>query len=319
MHFSFITLTMLKPLFLITLIVTTLTGCPANNETPPPAASKTSIEDSDLISVTDFSGAVITLEQPATRIVALAPHIVENLFSIGAGEKIVGVVSYSNFPPAAQKIEIVGGYQSINHEKILELKPDLIVAWESGNGNNPVARLKELGFTVFLDQPDTLDDVAISLKKLGVLTGNIEQSEQAANAFTTELNTLRERYSSAPLVSTFYQVWNEPLQTINGNHIISDAISACGGVNIYAEELPIAPVINIESILQRDPEAIIASGMSESRPEWLDDWKNWPALTAVERDNLFFVHPDHIQRHTVRQLLAIKEICRQLEVARRRR
>ena len=120
-------------------------------------------------------------------------------------------------------------------------------------------------------------------------------------------------------VYTFYQVWNSPLRTINGGHIISDAIELCGGVNIYAGEPAIAPIINIESILTRNPEVILASGMSDSRPEWLDEWKKWPSLSAVKSDNLYFVDPDHIQRHTARILNGIHTICGQLQNARDKR
>jgi len=114
-------------------------------------------------------------------------------------------------------------------------------------------------------------------------------------------------------------VWNSPIRTINGKHIISNAIALCGGVNIYANESAIAPIINIESILERNPEVILASGMSDSKPEWLEEWKDWPALQAVTLDNLYFVDPDHIQRHTVRILEGIETICAQLQEAREKR
>jgi iron complex transport system substrate-binding protein len=235
---------------------------------------------------------------------------------VGAGEQIVGIVSHSDYPPAAKRHPIVGGYEQTNHERIVELNPDLIIAWESGNSQGNIEKLRELGFPVLIDQPDSLNDIARSLRLLGAVSGNNETAERVANEFLSAVNQHRAENTDKRKVSAFYQVWNDPLISINGNHIITDAIRACGGRNIFADEVAVAPRINIESIITMNPESIIASGMGEERPEWLEDWKKWPSLRAVKQNNLFFVNPDHLQRHTVRQLLAIKTICSQLDTAR---
>jgi len=288
-----------------------LIGCEQGDETTD-KQHKTEFE------VTDFDGNRVSLSKPASKIVALAPHIVENVFTAGAGESLIGVVTYSNFPERAKNLPLVGGYSNTNLEKIVELNPDLIIAWESGNAAASLEQIKQLGFNVYIDQPDNLEDVAKSIRDIGVLAGRSEIAEAAAADYLSKVRQIKQLNQAKAKVSTFYQVWNDPLQTINGKHIISDAIALCSGQNIYAEEPVIAPVINIESILQRDPLAIIASGMSSARPEWLDDWKSWPSLTAVKNDNLFFVEPDHIQRHTVRILLGIESICSHLDMARQR-
>jgi len=288
-----------------------LIGCEQGSETTD-KQHKTEFE------VTDFDGNRVSLSKPASKIVALAPHIVENVFTAGAGESLIGVVTYSNFPERAKNLPLVGGYSNTNLEKIVELNPDLIIAWESGNAAASLEQIKQLGFNVYIDQPDNLEDVAKSIRDIGVLAGRSEIAEAAAADYLSKVRQIKQLNQAKAKVSTFYQVWNDPLQTINGKHIISDAIALCSGQNIYAEEPVIAPVINIESILQRDPLAIIASGMSSARPEWLDDWKSWPSLTAVKNDNLFFVEPDHIQRHTVRILLGIESICSHLDMARQR-
>lgn len=280
------------------------------------STSKSTSQHEQEITVSDFSGNTLTLPKPAQRVVALAPHIVENLFSIGAGDTLVGVVTHSDFPAEATNLPIVGGYKKTNYEKIAELKPDLIVAWESGNSYGNLNKLRDLGFTVLIDQPDSLDDIAKSLRMLGSATGKSKRANEVATAFTEKLNKFRVNQADKPSVSVFYQVWNDPLITINGNHIISDAIRACGGKNVFANEVAVAPRTNIESVIAKNPEAIIASGMSEARPEWLDDWKQWRSITAVENNHLFFVDPDHLQRHTIRQLSAIKSICTQLDQVR---
>jgi len=290
-----------------------ITACDSDSQ----RGAQTSLDsENSAIQVIDFNGNTVSLAAPAERVIALAPHVVENIFSAGAGDKLIGVVQYSDFPEQAKSLPIVGGYEKTNHEKIVELDPDLIIAWESGNSHASLTRLTELGYTVYVDQPDTLADVAKSIKDIGILTGRTAVARPAAENYLAQLAKFKFKYKNAPKVSAFYQVWNQPLQTINGKHIISDAIETCGGMNVYADEFAVAPVINVESILERDPQAIIASGMSDSRPDWLNDWRKWPSLTAVQKDNLFFVDPDHIQRHTTRILLGIESICAQLDLAR---
>ena len=306
----------LKPASLVLLMLLILTAC--SESTAPLELEPNTINNplEAAISVTDFAGNTIELSKPAQRIVALAPHIVENVFSAGAGNQLVGVVSYSDYPEAAKSLPIVGGYQKTNLEKILELRPSLIVAWQSGNSQGSIQRLQELGFTVYIDQADSLKDVAKSILDIGILSGHREHASRIANEYLAELAEIQKDNQDKQKVSSFYQVWNSPLQTISGDHIISNAIEICGGTNIYADEFAVAPIINIESILQRDPTVIIASGMSEARPEWLSDWLKWPSLTAVQQDNLFFVNPNHIQRHTIRLLRGIATICKQLDMAR---
>jgi len=266
--------------------------------------------------VTDYLGNVITFDKPVESIIALAPHIVENVYSAGAGDLLVAAVAYSNYPEAAKRLPQVGSYNVINYEAIIQLNPDLIIVWESGHNKSSLDRLSELGFQVYTDQPKALNDVTKSIRDIGVLTQRQPQAEKAIKLFLQQLAEIKQQYSDTTNVSVFYQVWDQPLQTINGQHIISNALKVCGGDNIYADEAAFAPVINIESILERDPQAIIASGMADERPDWLDDWKKWPQLTAVQQDNLLFVPPDLIQRHTVRILQGIRQICEQLSAVR---
>lgn len=278
-------------------------------------ATLTQVAHAD-VQVTDFQGRTVTLEQPAERIVALAPHIVENAFSAGAGDKLVAAVNYSDYPPAAKELPQLGGYKAVSVEAVVALKPDLVLVWRSGNGDTLIRQLERMGLTVFVDEPRTLEDVARSVQAIGVLAGTEGEAEEAARVFTRRLEGLRGEYSDRPPVTVLYQVWNQPLQTLNGEHLVSDVIRLCGGRNAYADAEPIAPKINMESVLERDPQAIVASGMGDERPEWLDEWKEWPGLTAVKQDNLFFVPPDLIQRHTFRILDGAELLCRHLSTAR---
>ena len=308
---------------MLALLAILIGGCDSQPKQTPLTINNVSTEVSDRVDlsvqVIDFNGSIVKLDQPARRIVALAPHVVENVYSAGAGEHLVGVVAYSDFPQAATTLPIVGGYAQTNLEKILELQPDLVIAWQSGNSDSSVARIQQLGFPVYIDQPRRLDDIAKSIRDIGILAGTIDIAESNAQSYLSSIDKVRKKNLAQQPVSTFYQVWDSPLRTINGGHIISNAIELCGGLNIYADEALIAPIINIESILERDPEVILASGMSDARPDWLDDWLAWPSLSAVKLDNLFFVNPDHIQRHTVRIVNGINRICSQLQQAREKR
>ena len=269
------------------------------------------------VSVEDFAGRTVTLAAPARRVVALAPHIVENVFSAGAGDRLVGVVSYSNYPGAARTIPRVGSYNAFSLETIASLEPDLIVMWGSGNGMQSLARLELLGIPVFVSEPRQLEDIPRAIRDLGTLAGTRQVSETRALAMEQALASLRAKYSQRATLKVFYEIWNEPLQTINGEHLISQLMALCGGRNIFADVATLAPRISIEAVLARTPDAIVASGMGESRPDWLDQWRQYPSLPAVRNNALFFVPPDHLQRPTARVLLGAQALCEQLDSARR--
>lgn len=268
------------------------------------------------ITVEDYLGRSVTLESPARRIVALAPHIVENLYSAGAGNKLVGVVSYSNYPQEATGIQKVGSYAAFSLETIVSLQPDLILMWGSGNGMRALEKLETLDIPVFVSEPRQLGDIPRSISLLGKLAGTEQASEAEALRIEREIILLKAAYGSSQALTVLYQIWNDPLQTINGDHLISQVIELCGGTNIFGDIKTLAPKISIESVLLRNPDVIVASGMSRARPEWLDDWVNYPSLTAVKNKALFFVDPDHIQRPTARVLLGARELCEKLNTVR---
>jgi iron complex transport system substrate-binding protein len=268
--------------------------------------------------VTDSSGAQVALDEPARRIVSLAPHATELLFAAGAGPYVVGAVAHSDHPPQARAIARVGHSQGLDLEAILALRPDLIVAWESGNPRHQVRRLRALGLAVYVSEPRTLEDIPAAIERLGVLAGTESTARAAGAGFREALQGLGARYGGQRPVRVFYQVWHRPLVTVSGEQIITEVLHLCGGENVFAELETLAPQIGIEAVLAADPEAIVASGADETRPEWLDDWQRWPQLTAVRRGNLFFVPPDLLQRPTPRLLDGAAMLCQQLEEARGR-
>lgn len=268
------------------------------------------------VQVVDQIGREVKLVKPAQRIVALAPHIVENLFTAGAGDKIVGAVGYSDYPEAAKKIPHVGSYKSFSLEAILAAKPDLVIIWHSGSGANILNKLGQLDIPTYVSEPKKLGDIAQSIRDYGALSGTVTTAEGAAREFEQRVTGLREQYADASKLRALYQVWNDPIQTLNDSQIISDVLRLCGATNVFGDAIPIAPKISVESVIERDPDVIIASGMGEERPEWLDQWRRWEDLRAVRHNTLYFVPPDLIQRHTVRILAGAKMTCRHLDDAR---
>lgn len=268
------------------------------------------------ITVKDGAGRTVSLSQPARRIVSLSPHTTENLFAAGAGAYVVGVVSYSDFPVAASKIRRVGDANNLDLEAIIALRPDLIVAWDSGNARPQIEKLQQLGLVVYASEPRRLEDVPVDIETLGRLTGTQSEAKQAAAIFRADHARLRNQYAERRPVSVFFQIWNRPLMTVNGSHLISDVIKLCGGKNVFAEVPALALEVNNEAVMVADPQVIIVSSAGERRAPWLDEWRRLPQLQAVKKGRLFSVRPDLITRPTPRILEGARLICGQLDQVR---
>ncbi len=271
------------------------------------------------LTLTDDSGQKFQFEKPVKRIVSLMPHGSELLFAVGAGDRLVGTVDYSDYPAAALKVPRVGGYSGLNIERIVALQPDVILAWPEGNANRELQRLRELGLTLFVSDPNSYEGIARNLETLGALAGNAEQGRVQAAEVRRQVAELRQLYQQRASVRVFYQVWHEPLMTQNGDTFISRAIELCGGRNVFAELSIRAPQISLEAVLAANPEAIVASGMGAARPEWLDDWQRFPALAAVQSGSLYHIHPDLFHRPTPRFLQGTRQLCQYLDKTRQQR
>ena len=176
-----------------------------------------------------------------------------------------------------------------------------------------------MGLNVHLSESNRIEDIAGELERIGKLAGTEVTANSAATAFRERYARLAARYGQRPPVTVFYQIWKQPLMTINRDQIISDAIRLCGGRNVFAHLPILAPTVTVEAVIAANPEAIVASGMGDSRPEWLDDWRRWSTLAAVTGDNLYFILPDLIQRHTPRILDGAEKLCIHLETVRAKR
>ena len=268
------------------------------------------------VAVVDDAGQKVALTSPAMRVVSLAPNLTEVLFFIGAGEQVVGVVEYSDFPPAARDLPVIGSHNRFDVEQILSLKPDLIVGWRSGNSQEDLDGLKRLGLPVFISEPSTVEGIVSLMERLGELTGHQAQSLSQASAFRASFNASRETYSTRRQVSVFYQVWEQPIYTLNGDHVISQLISLCGGRNIFSDLKQLAPVVSLESVLARDPEVIVGGGIFGQTPPWAERWQSWPTVRAVRNRHIYAVDSDHIARMGPRLAEGVEALCLVIDKAR---
>jgi iron complex transport system substrate-binding protein len=281
------------------------------------AALAASLPASAAISVTDGDGNTVTLQKPAQRVISLAPHITELLFAAGGASHVVGVVEYSDFPEAAKKIAQVGSSRELDLERIMALKPDLIVVWRHGESERQIEMVRKLGIPMFHSEPQKLDDIPDDVARLGQLMGTEAAAGRTADQLRGQLADLRKRYASRPVVRSFYQVWDQPLYTLNGRHIITDALHLCGGENIFAKLPVTAPVVSVEAVLQENPEAIFAT--AEKNYGGVSMWKAYPTLAAVRNGNLFTIDGNLLNRAGPRMIAGAAQLCEKLELARSHR
>ena len=269
------------------------------------------------ITVRDDDGNVVTLQKPAQRVIAMAPHVTELLFAAGGGDKIVGAVNYSDYPEEAKQIPRVGDNRQVDMERVLAMKPDLIVVWMHGSSERQIDQLRKLGIPLFHSEPKKLDNIADNLEAMGKLLGTEAVAGAAAKELRTKLAALRAQYASRPPVKVFYQVWDKPLYTLNGEHIVSDSLKVCGGVNIFADQKVTAPVVSVEAVLQADPEAVFAT--AEKDYGGVNLWRPYGMLKATKNGNLFTVNGNLLNRAGPRMIAGTAVLCEKLEEARQHR
>jgi len=265
------------------------------------------------VAVRDDMGSLVRLPAPAQRIISLSPHLAENVYSAGAGKALIATVAFSDYPRKARSVPRIGSFNAIDIERIITLKPDLVLAWGSGNGTRLVEQLRQLGLTVFVSEPLELNNVASLIERLGILAGTSSAAWPVASLYRQTIDGIRLHHRGKRKVSVFYQIWDKPLMTVNGKHMISDIIRLCGGRNVFSELKVLAPQVSKEAVIKADPEVIIASGAAGEHPEWLKNWLKWKSINAVKRGQLYTLDADIIQRQTMRLLMGTVKLCSILE------
>jgi len=265
------------------------------------------------IRVTDDSGRTLDLTEPASRIVSLSPHAGELVVAAGAGAALIGATAHSDYPAQAARVPRIGDAARIDRERLLTLRPDLVIAWPSGNRPQDLAWLERAGIPVYHSDPPSLEKIAENLREIGRLAGTVEAAEQAADAFDRRLSQLRNHYSRPAPIPVFFQVWAQPLITIGGRHIIAEALAACGARSVFPDLAPLAPSVSREAVIAADPHAIVAAVEADASDDPFTQWRRWEQMRAVADDRLITVLADLVHRPTPRLLDGIEIICRGLD------
>jgi len=253
---------------------------------------------------------------PAPRIVSLAPHRTESTYAAGAGAALVGTVEYSDYPAAARSLPRVGDGWRVDLERVLALRPDVVLAWSSGTPGTTIERLRALRLRVVEVPTFRLADVPAALRSIGDLAGTRAAAEPAALHFEAEVRRLREQHAAVRPVSVFVQIDDEPLFTVNGRHVISEVVELCGGRNVFADLPQIAPQIDVEAVLARDPQVILSTDDTVADPRAL--WLRWPKLSAVRQGTIYAMPSDTVARASPRMVQGMQAVCDALDDARRR-
>lgn len=276
-----------------------------------------------LITVLAVSSFNVFSTEPSTsnlkplRLIALAPHIVEMLFEIGAGEQIVGAVEYADHPEQALKIPRVGGYYGLQIEKLLALEPDIVFVWQSGNSPSDIEQIKRLGdslgIKVVYSKPKDIEDVATELRLFGKLLGRQQQAEIAARNFEVKLANIKQKYLNKKAIKVFYQLWSEPMMTINDTTWIHQLVEVCQGENVFAKNTTAYPQISIENVMVMQPQVIILPNEKAKKPQPIIAWHKWPEIPAVAANAFISVNADLLHRFSTRMLDGVKDMCEKIE------
>jgi iron complex transport system substrate-binding protein len=274
------------------------------------------------IEVRDDANHLLRFSQPAKRVISLAPHTTELLFAAGAKQQVLAVSAFSDFPAAARALPQIGDSRQLDIERILALKPDLLVVWGSGTPARQLAQLQKLGIPMFYSEPRKLADIADSILRLGRLLGSTAQAQETATQLQTTLADIARQYSTGRVVRLFYAISDNPLYTLNGQHIVNDAFMLCGAQNVFAALPVLAPAVSIEAVLEKNPEAIIvhrslnSSNNNPNNNPSLSPWQQFPALLAVQRNNIIPIEGHLLTRSGPRMIDGVRLLCEKLDRAR---
>jgi iron complex transport system substrate-binding protein len=267
------------------------------------------------LEVRDDAGQLVTLPSPARRVVTIAPHLSELVYAIGAGERLVGVSRYSDFPPEAARLPLIGDAFAVNLEAVAMLKPDLLLVWRSGVNPRQRERLRTLGVPVYESETTSVEQIADTLRRLGRLLGSEAGAEDSARHTERAWADLRSRYAGRPPVRVFYQLWHEPLMTVNHGHLIDQAMRACGGVNAFTGQPGLTPTISWEAAVASNPQVVIATAARDEPPR-LEGWQRFANVDAVRRGRLVVLDGHLLARMTPRFVEAAARLCEAIDSAR---
>ena len=262
--------------------------------------------------VTDDSGRTLSVHAAPLRIVSLAPGATEMLFAAGAGAQVIATVEYSDEPPAARHIPRIGDVAAIDMERLVALHPDVVITWPAGTNPAQRAKIARLRIPIYEQQVERLAGLADSLRRLGILAGTQASAARAARDIDARLATLKASYAHAGTAgpSVLLQVWDRPIYTVGGHQLMSDALQICGARNLFADLPEAGPVVDIEAVIARNPDIIIAAAAPGQGAAWLANWRRFGSLKAVREHHLLVFEDQALTRLGPSVIDATEGLCR---------
>ncbi len=255
-------------------------------------------------------------EDKKPTIIALSPHIVEMLYDVGAGEQIIGTTAFADYPEKAKKIPRIGNYLRLQLERVIELQPDLIIAWKSGNPSDDLARLEQLGFNIIYSQPNSFQDIANEVRKFSKLTGHAKQGEKVAQKFERELAKITQLYQNKTEITGFYELWSRPLTTVAKGSWPQQFLNVCKVKNPFKHVVTPYPHISIEQVLSVSVQLIIQPLSENQKDRKGFNWQDWPIIPAVANKQIIQPDADAMHRMTRRSLTTLKDLCVEIDKTR---
>jgi iron complex transport system substrate-binding protein len=269
------------------------------------------------VAITDDRGRTFERTLAPQRIVSLSPHLAEVAFAVGAGDRLVGVSAFTDYPEQAAQIPVIANNGRVDLERLVALKPDLVLAWQSGNPARDIERLERLGFAVFVTEARRLADIPRVLRLVGRALGGVEHAERAARDTEARIAALERRAPAGQALPVFVEIWHQPLITVSGEHLISDALRLCGGRNVFSGARLLTLAVSREALLAARPQAVIMSSGAGTQSQQAARWRDaLPSLPAVKNGALHAVDPALLHRQGPRLLEAAEVLCGKLDLAR---
>lgn len=303
-------------LLLILILVISVVGCgnepsedeELENESPEETPEEVEENESDYpVIIVDGEGSEIELEKPVEKIISLAPSMTETIFALGAGDRLVGVTSYCNYPEEAQEIDVVGDFEGPNLERVIEKNPDVVVALSMGEDKK--TKLEDAGIIVFLQDSQNLDEVFNNIKNIGTILGLKEEAEILTSNMISKKEFIEDKVENLESRKVFYEVWHEPLMTAGPDSILHELITSANGQNIAYDSESLYPEYSLELLIDRNPEVYLTADDGFKTVEDIKNRSGYENITAIKENNIYMLHPDIVSRTGPRIIDALEMIA----------
>jgi iron complex transport system substrate-binding protein len=262
----------------------------------------------------DEIGRRVKIPHSPRKIISLAPSITEILFALGLNEEIVGVTDFCDYPKAVLSRPRIGGFINPSIEKIVLLKPDLIIGARDGNRMETIQKLNDLGLSVYVVDPKSYDGVVKTIKNIGEIVGRQDESERIVTNMILKKENILKLTRALPKPAVFFQVGYFPIITVGRDTLADDLIRSAGGRNISEDESAGYLLYSIETILSKSPDIIIISSMETKNDSWklFKMWLNWKAIPAVKRNAIYVIDSNWVDRPAPRVVEGLEALAKMI-------